>query len=87
MHKLLSVIVAAFMFSACSPKDSESRNDFMSGCTEGGTPKSVCSCIYEELRNHYGVERMASLSRNPSPIFMQEILKNSIEFSRSCMKD
>ncbi|RZJ22402.1 MAG: hypothetical protein EON51_07845 [Acinetobacter sp.] len=52
-------LLAAAVSIGC---ESKSKREFNAGCQSGGTDRSTCSCVYDQLETHYSAQVMQKLS-------------------------
>ena len=58
--KILSFItvIGLITITGCSSK---AERGFKSSCQSGGMDRSTCSCIYDALEDHYGVDKLEKM--------------------------
>lgn len=52
-------LLTAVALAGC---ESKSKREFNAGCQSGGTDRSTCSCVYDQLEAHYSPSVMQKLS-------------------------
>lgn len=58
MPILGSVMLLAVCLAGC---ESKSKREFNAGCQSGGTDRSTCSCVYDQLEAQYSPAVMEKL--------------------------
>lgn len=58
---LLLFSLSAVLLAGC---ESREKREFNAGCQQGGLKRSICSCIYDRLEQHYSREVMRQMT-NP----------------------
>ena len=53
--KSLLITTSIITLSACAPR---MEREFKQGCKASGGTSSFCSCIYDQLEDHYGKETL-----------------------------
>lgn len=74
---MAAILVIAFGLSKCSSEARQARNEFIAGCTQGGSPDDICECAADEVFQHYGdddIKRMQS-NRSLPPDFARTTLR------------
>lgn len=56
--KVALIMAGVISLSACAPK---MEREFKQGCRASGGNRDVCSCIYDQIENHYGEETMKNI--------------------------
>ena len=52
-------LLTAVVLAGC---ESKSKREFNAGCQSGGTDRSTCSCVYDQLEARYSPSIMQKLS-------------------------
>lgn len=58
--RMLLVAGASLLVAAC---DGKVKSEFVAGCTSQGAPDSKCDCVYEKLKDKYGVDGLKAMQR------------------------
>lgn len=67
MKQLKPIVLTSLMlftFSACSNNDSEMKKQFVHGCVNGGSAKSVCQCTFDSIQADYSEEQLFNMMTN-----------------------
>lgn len=64
---LLLLFTSLFILAGCADKNSKIRGEFLSGCLQGGTSKSVCKCVFGKLKETYTDEEFTQLASTYRP--------------------
>ncbi len=59
-NKIITLSLCLSFLTACS---SRAEREFTQGCEVGGLSSSQCSCIYDNLKDHYPKEVMTQFER------------------------
>jgi len=82
-------IVVVCVLALCSSKDAKIRSEFMAACTQSGSInpkiKEICSCTYDKVRDHLGVDKMVAVENDPN--LQREVMRLVIDFQPVCMKE
>ena len=70
-RRTFAVLLAAAAIAGCGDSDEGSdggipdnaREEFVSGCTEGGQSKAGCECLFEQLTTKQGVDTEKEMER------------------------
>ena len=54
--------IALLAAAASAGCESKSKREFNAGCQSGGTDRSTCSCVYDQLETNYSTQVMQKLS-------------------------
>jgi hypothetical protein len=76
---LKHIAILAVVGMCCSACSSKVERDFISGCRQGGAPKSICECTFKKLKEKYSektLERMSEYGYAPDD-FMHQVMKAS----------
>lgn len=68
MYKLLLPILLAYTLSACS---NGTKDKYVAGCMLGAgsnEAEEVCECIYDELEDQFGEEKLAEWATQTTPV-------------------
>ncbi|MGF6727769.1 hypothetical protein P3T43_007161 [Paraburkholderia sp. GAS41] len=75
---VIATASVALALSACQSKLDKSEEIFVNGCHDQGGETSVCTCIFDKLKDHYGADQLLDSDRRlPSqlpPDFSQSVL-------------
>ena len=55
---IASSIALVVSVTGCTSEVEQTRDAFVSGCKAGGPSASVCRCVYDALKDHYGEDQM-----------------------------
>lgn len=58
--RLLLVAASALLVAAC---DGKVRSEFVAGCMAQGAPEAKCICVYDKLKDKYGVDGLKAMQR------------------------
>ena len=64
MKHLSTIIVITLLMatmSSCGNNDTEMKKQFVYGCLNSGSTKSVCRCTYETLEKKYDAEQLYNM--------------------------
>lgn len=81
LGKVLATFVMCILISACAPKV---ERDFKQSCKAMGGNRSFCSCVYEQLEDHYGLEllkQVGDFKRLPPA----DLEQRTQQYGASCM--
>jgi len=60
---LVAAVVLTTALMGCGRSQIDvAEDDFVSGCSQGGAPASICSCVFDSVVDTYGKERVLSLA-------------------------
>ncbi|VXB36076.1 conserved exported hypothetical protein [Burkholderia sp. 8Y] len=60
---LIASLSVALALAACQTKIDKAEESFVDGCHAQGAETSVCSCIFDQLKAHYGAEQLLEFNR------------------------
>lgn len=83
MKRLVSLFFCVFALAGCSDPHSKIRGEFLAGCIQSGTSKSICTCAFEKVENHYGAQLENTAPAQVSPFIAQSMLECRNEQSSS----
>lgn len=63
--RLLLVAASGLLVAAC---DGKVRSEFVAGCMSKGAPEGKCICVYEKLKDKYGVDALKSAQRGETQL-------------------
>lgn len=84
MKKLAALLILTAI-AGCSDENSEIRGQFISGCAQGGAPKSICACTFEKLEEKYTHQELNELS-DPYKKPPDGVMKYVIQSTLACHK-
>jgi hypothetical protein len=70
--------IALCALAACG--DSELRaaeKQFVAGCNSSGVPESVCVCVFDKMKDHYGRDRIVTFDTDGVPPDYLEFVANA----------
>ena len=77
----LWVLIPCTLLFACS----SAKSEFIDGCTSNGTPKSVCSCVYNKLEAEFGQEYLEKIHNRQAPI-NEALFESIFKAGQQCIK-
>lgn len=63
--RMLLVASAALLVVAC---DGKVKSEFVAGCMSKGAPEAKCVCVYDKLKDRYGVDVLKSVQRGETQV-------------------
>ncbi len=83
MPILGSVMLLAVSLAGC---ESKSKREFNAGCQSGGTDRSTCSCVYDQLEVKYSPAVMEKLGEQTLSNFdlPQDFIENMALAAQYC---
>lgn len=88
LPKTTAMLVVVFLFVGCSSKSAKARGEFLSGCVQSGTAKSVCTCVYDHLEDTYRPETLQVLADPHSEVpasAIQAIATDTSKYAAMCL--
>lgn len=82
LRVLLLLVIA--LLSGCSDSASKSREQFMSGCVQGGSDRATCSCVFDGLQSRYTEAQLQDFNRDPRTPQGEEIMRHLIDSTLKC---
>lgn len=82
----LTIALASLVLAGCSDEYTDIRGQFIYGCVQGGTPKSLCICTFEKLAEKYPAQALNELNtpgKTPPDSFMRDVM----QFALACKAD
>ena len=82
----LSIALVSFVLAGCSDEYTDIRGQFIYGCVQGGTPKSLCTCTFEKLAEKYPAQALNELNTSGKALpdsFMRDVM----QFALECKED
>jgi hypothetical protein len=78
-----SVMLLAVSLAGC---ESKSKREFNAGCQSGGTDRSTCSCVYDQLEGQYSPAVMEKLGEQTLSNFdlPQDFIENMALAAQYC---
>lgn len=62
-HQLAAASLVLLLAACGQSKIDKAEENFVNGCHAQGADTSVCSCVFDKLKDHYGKDRMISFDR------------------------
>lgn len=82
MKKYLALLTSLLLISACSDENSKIRGEFIAGCMNGGSSKTVCACTFEKLETKYSPAEMRGINRLAAP--PESFLREAFQSAQAC---
>lgn len=57
------ILVSIMVLNGCSGGDSKQRREFVAGCTQGGNPKPICSCVFDSIEKNYTQDQLDAFDK------------------------
>ena len=55
LTRIITLSLCLSLITAC---ESRAERDFKKGCAIGGADSSICSCVYDKMKDHYSEDVM-----------------------------
>jgi hypothetical protein len=88
LPKTTAIFVVVVLLVGCSGKSAKAKGEFLSGCVQSGTAKSVCTCVYDHLEDTYSPETLQALAESPSAFpdsTIQAISRDTGKYAAMCL--
>ena len=77
-------LLIVLAMAGCSNENSQIKGEFLSGCLQGGTSKTICSCAYDKLESHYSDEELQQMMVNPRQEALEDMTRFVMSAAREC---
>lgn len=67
LKAILAMAAMSAVLVGCSDGDAKVKEQFISGCTQGGATKEVCSCAFDKLTEKYTIEELKKIDAQSTP--------------------
>ena len=77
--KIFILLLSSLFITACAPKV---ERQFKQGCRGTGLNSKTCSCVYQKLEQHYGVEtlkKIVSIQQLPPEGYQEITLQHTLQ--------
>ncbi|WP_263258997.1 hypothetical protein [Pseudomonas oryzihabitans] len=82
MKKYLALLASLLLITACSDENSKIRGEFIAGCMNGGSSKTVCTCTFEKLETKYSPSELQAINHLASPT--ESFLREAVQLAKTC---
>ena len=86
MKSKFYLVLGLLVLAGCSDDKSKLRGQFLSGCVQGGSPKLVCTCVYDKLEKTYSTEQLKQIQAGRSPL-VSNFMQDSITYAKACIAE
>lgn len=73
--------LVALATASCGGKEADIRGEFMAGCEGPGAREDICTCAFDKLKEHYGLETLISMHEQgfAPPDFAQTVVSAGLQ--------
>ena len=78
----MAVLALSALAVGCSSPEDKMRGEFLSGCTQGGADKGVCSCVFDKVIQEYDLSYLERVKRTGVP--SEEFIRFNVQATLQC---
>jgi hypothetical protein len=79
LSRIITLLLCLSLITAC---ESRVERDFKKGCAIGGADSSICSCVYDKMKDHYSEDIMTHMGQPGSQMpddFSDVMVKSAMQ--------